>query len=72
MNRNEHMAFCKQRALEFVDAGDLNNAVASMTSDLGKHPETARSVQPPIMVMGMTFAAEGDAAAVRRWIEDFA
>lgn len=39
--RAEHLAWCKQRALEYVDAGDLQNAYASMASDLGKHPETA-------------------------------
>jgi hypothetical protein len=26
---DEHLAWCKQRALEYVDAGDLTNAVAS-------------------------------------------
>jgi hypothetical protein len=38
--REEHMKWCKQRALEYVDRGDLSQALASMTSDLGKHPET--------------------------------
>jgi len=39
--RAEHIEWCKQRALEYVDAGDLPQAFTSMTSDLGKHPETA-------------------------------
>lgn len=39
--RAEHLAWCKERALEYADAGDLANAWASMVSDLGKHPETA-------------------------------
>ena len=38
--RTEHMAWCKQRALEYVDRGDIKNAFASMVSDLKKHPET--------------------------------
>lgn len=38
--RAEHLAWCKKRALEYVDAGDMNQAFASMASDLGKHPET--------------------------------
>ena len=38
--RDEHLAWCKQRALEYADRGDTTNAVASMMSDLGKHPET--------------------------------
>jgi len=40
MTRKEHLEWCKQRALEYVDMGDLNQAYASMMSDLGKHPET--------------------------------
>lgn len=41
MNRQEHLEWCKKRALEYVDKGDLTNAFASMLSDLRKHPETA-------------------------------
>ena len=40
MNRDEHLAWCKQRALEYVDAGDCQQAFTSIASDLGKHPET--------------------------------
>lgn len=40
MNRQEHLQWAKGRALEYVDAGDTNGAFASITSDLGKHPET--------------------------------
>ena len=40
MTRGEHLAWCKQRALEYCDRGDLSDAFASMASDLGKHPET--------------------------------
>lgn len=38
--REEHMEWCKERALEYVDAGDLPQAFASMGSDLSKHSET--------------------------------
>lgn len=30
----------QKRALEYCDMGDVNQAFASMGSDLGKHPET--------------------------------
>lgn len=40
MNRQEHMQWCKDRALEYVDMGDNQQAFASLASDLGKHPET--------------------------------
>ena len=38
--RADHLAWCKERALAYVDQGDLNNAFASLVSDLRKHPET--------------------------------
>jgi len=38
--RGEHLQWCKDRALEYVDMGDLSQAWASMTSDLRKHSET--------------------------------
>lgn len=65
------MAWCKQRALEYVDAGDLNNAFASMMSDLSKHPETE---QHPAIMMGMMLQMTGSlstAPAMRRFIEGF-
>lgn len=38
MTRAEHLTWCKQQALEYVDRGDVQGAFASMTSDLNKHP----------------------------------
>jgi hypothetical protein len=38
--RADHLARCKQRALEYVDLGDNAQAFDSLVSDLGKHPET--------------------------------
>jgi len=40
MTREEHLQWCKDRALEYVDRGDLQEAIASMLSDISKHPET--------------------------------
>ena len=39
--RQDHLIWCKKRALEYVEINDLNQAFASMTSDLRKHKETA-------------------------------
>lgn len=39
MNREEHLQWAKNRALEYVRAGDVNQAFVSMASDLRKHPE---------------------------------
>jgi len=35
--RKEHLAWCKQRALEYVDMGDLEGAFGSLTSDLARN-----------------------------------
>lgn len=70
MTRDEHLAWCKQRALEYLDEGDLGNAVASMASDLTKHPETGRG-HDALMMLAMMYVAQHDAEGVRRWIEGF-
>ena len=69
MTRDEHLAWCKQRALEYVDHGDLVQAVTSMGSDLDKHPELG--CNPYLLLAGGLDAASGDSRAVRRWIEGF-
>jgi hypothetical protein len=38
--RQEHMDWCKKRALEYCEIGDVTQALASMASDLNKHPDT--------------------------------
>lgn len=43
MDRSEHVQWVKDRALAELDAGDdraIPNAIASVSSDLSKHPET--------------------------------
>lgn len=67
--RAEHLTWCKRRALEYLDAGDLKGAAASMASDYGKHPEML--VIPGLMLIGIFEAAHGNKEAVRRWIESF-
>jgi hypothetical protein len=67
--REEHLAWCKERALEYVDRGELRDAVASMGSDLSKHPETKQS--STLMLLGIHCVLNGDVAGTRRWIEGF-
>lgn len=44
MNRLEHLAWCKERALKELAAGTPANALASMGSDLDKHEDTRNHV----------------------------
>lgn len=69
--RAEHLAWCKQRALEYVDEGDNNEALASMMSDLGKHPDTQGH---GAIGLGVAMAAAGalnSADEMRKFIEGF-
>ena len=53
--RDEHLQWCKDRALAYVDANDTQQAFSSMASDLTKHPETkadhASTIQLGMMQM---------------------
>ncbi len=69
--RDEHLAWCKRRALQYVDAGDLTNAFASMASDLRKHSETRDHAGAQLGAM-LLFGGHLDTAAeMRRFIEGF-
>ena len=69
MTRTEHVRMAKDRALVYVNHGNLKCAVSSMADDLSKHPETQNL--GALMVMGMMEIQNGP-EAVRRWIEGFA
>ena len=71
MTRQEHMNWCKQRALKYLDAGDVQEAVTSMLSDLSKHPETKLPDGSPLNMLGMMTIMEHDRAGARRFIEGF-
>jgi len=70
MTRDEHIAFCKQRANEYLDRDDVKNGVTSMLSDLLKHPET-RDVGKAMAMIGMLCIMENDLHGARRFVEGF-
>jgi hypothetical protein len=73
MTREEHLEWCKQRAREYLDRGELADAVASMGSDMDKHPETrmAGDKMGTLMYVAMFRITEGDVQGVRDWVEGF-
>lgn len=76
MSRAEHLAWCKQRALDYVNRGELVNALASFTSDMDKHPDTAETMHSEAISMLAAVEAvpavmANDAARLRRFIEGF-
>lgn len=70
-DRAEHLQWCKDRALQYVDADDLPQAFASMASDLGKYPETANG---PFVISGTVLMISGKlstAHQMRKFINGF-
>ena len=70
MDRQEHLDWCKKRALEYLNRGDVSNAIASMMSDLNKHPETESS-NTSLGMLGIMYASNNDVDGARRWITGF-
>jgi hypothetical protein len=71
MTRSEHITWCKARALEYIEINDIQNAWASMASDLSKHPETYNH---PAIELGFRLVMTGNfktANDMRRFIEGF-
>jgi hypothetical protein len=67
--REEHLAWCKEQALEYLDRGYVVSAITSMLSDLDKHPET--KLNPTIKTLGLMYARDNDIDGARRFIMGF-
>lgn len=70
--RAEHLAWCKKRALEYLDPGpyqSIDSSIASMSSDLGKYEETRRDHQMTIGLM-LSMRASGQLATIEK-MRDF-
>lgn len=70
-SRAEHLAWCKQRAREYLDQGDVQSAYASMSSDLGKHEETVDHAAIQLGMMLMMGGHLSTVAEMREFIEGF-
>jgi len=70
-NREEHLEFCKKRALEYVDSGDLQNAFASFQSDMLNHPETCDHIALELGTMLMINGHLDTPIQMRDWIVGF-
>lgn len=71
MTRAEHLECCKQRALEYVDMGDIGQAWLSMVSDLGKHTETANHSSIELGTMMVLGCHLSSPAEMRKFILGF-
>lgn len=70
MTRQEHLDWCKKRAREYLNNGDVTSAVTSMLSDMNKHPDT-KLTSPILTMLGMMAIQSGNELEVRRFIDGF-
>lgn len=71
MTRDEHLAWCKQRAFEYCDRGDIQGAFASMTSDINKHEETAGHIGIQLGLMQVMTGMISTPQEMRNFINGF-
>lgn len=69
--REEHLAWCKQRALEYCDRGQPTEAITSMLSDIRKHPETDSPALTQMTMGLMMVGALSSTEQARRHINGF-
>lgn len=69
--RSEHLAWCKKRSLEYVDAGDMPQAFASMASDLNKHDGTRGHAAFEFGMMMLMAGHLDTPSEMRKFIEGF-
>ena len=68
--RDEHLEWCKQQARYYLDRGKAADAIASMMSDLGKHPDF-EGIEAKMAPLGLFYAIQGDIEDARRFVEGF-
>ncbi len=71
MNRGEHLEWSKERALAYIDKGDLKQAYASIVSDLSKHKDTEGHIAIELGMMLMVAGNLDTTEEMRNFIEGF-
>lgn len=54
--RSEHLQWCKDRAMPYIENGDVKGAFASFVSDMRKHPDTTEHMA---IGLGLALMASG-------------
>jgi len=67
MTREEHLKWCKERALAYLPH-DPREAITSMMSDIRKHPETNSET---LMSLGIMTLMNCNAISAREYITGF-
>lgn len=69
--RQEHLDWCKTRAMQYVTDGDFSQALSSMVSDLNKHPDTQGHIGIQLGMMQMMSGHLNTAESMARFIDGF-
>ena len=70
-SRNEHLNWCKQRANDYVEQNDLNNAFAIFQSDMSKHEETQNHLALEMGIMLLISGHLSTQHQMKEWIKGF-
>lgn len=71
MNRQDHLQWAKDRALEILEKGDITGAWTSFVSDMGKHNDLKDHMA---INLGMQLLFSGNLSAkdqMKDWINGF-
>jgi len=71
MNRREHLQWCKDRAMEYVNDNNITDGIASFMSDMGKHPETEGHSALPLGMMLMMNGSLNTKTEAEKFIQGF-
>ena len=71
MTRSEHMQWCKDRAIQEIDRGNVQEGFMSMVSDLGKHPETEGHIAIQLGMMQLMGGFLNTPHAMKEFINGF-
>lgn len=71
MQRSDYLKWCKERALEYVEKGELDLAWASMVSDLNKNDETRNHLAINLGTMLMLSGRLNTKEEMKKFINDF-
>jgi len=70
-SREEHLKWCKERALKYVDEGDLGQAFGSFQNDMRKHKDTYDHIALNLGTMLLMSNNLQTARQMREWIIGF-
>lgn len=71
MNRAEHLQWCKDRAIEYLEWEDYEGSISSMLSDLTKRVDTFNSTAIDESMRILLASPPLTEEKIRQWIEGF-